>query len=240
MNADRTYRARIVAIAKRPGCDQVFGAGDKGHRFELASHSLDEIALFEEQLGVRLPDEYVRLLTQTGSGAGPYYGLFAPGKVLAEIELWNGIRQKEGGVPPSPSAPFPFLQSDADKICAHDRVNNPETAGRAVWPCDGCIPICCQGCSGISSLITAGEQRGKVWSVDTDGLPIAGWWPEGRAMGMLPQWETTAGKRVIVFQPKRLPLPPSPPTVLQWYESWLERVETDLDDYRDFKLRDPS
>jgi hypothetical protein len=52
--------------------------------------------LFEEQLGVHLPDEYVRLLIEAGSAAGPDYGLFAPGKVLAEIELWNGIHQREG------------------------------------------------------------------------------------------------------------------------------------------------
>jgi hypothetical protein len=240
MSVERTYRARIAAIAKRPGCDQVFGAGDRGHKFELTPHSSDEIALFEEQLGVRLPEEYIRLLMETGSGAGPFYGLFAPGRVLAEIELWNGVSQKESTVSPSASTPFPFLQSDADKICVPETIFHPEAGGRATWPSDGCIPICCEGCSGMSALVTAGELRGKIWAVDTDGLPLAGWWPHARPPGMLPEWKTMAGKRVIGFQPRRLPLPPRPPTFLQWYESWLERVEADLDDYEDFKQRNSS
>jgi hypothetical protein len=46
----------------------VFGAGLKGHRFELTRHSNDEITLLEEQLGIRLPEEYAQVLTETGSG----------------------------------------------------------------------------------------------------------------------------------------------------------------------------
>jgi hypothetical protein len=30
------------------------------------------------------------------------------------------------------------------------------------------------------------------------------------------------------------------PTFLRWYESWLERVEADLDDYKGVKLRNTS
>jgi hypothetical protein len=92
------YRDRIAEIAKRPASDQVFGvfgAGNWGHRFELTRHSLDEIALLEKQLGVHLPEDYRQVLVETGSGAGPYYGLFAPGKILAEIELGSELRQKK-------------------------------------------------------------------------------------------------------------------------------------------------
>jgi hypothetical protein len=83
------HRTRLAAISRRLGSNRVFGAGYKGHHFELTLHSPDEITVFEEQLGVRLPEEYVRLLTETGSGAGPYYGLLAPRKILGrnrEIE----------------------------------------------------------------------------------------------------------------------------------------------------------
>jgi hypothetical protein len=103
-----SYCARLTAISRRLASDQLFGAGLNGHRFEATVHSGDEIALFEEQLGVRLPEEYVWLLTEAGSGAGPYYVLLAPGRVLAEIESLNEVLSREGRRSASPSAPFPF------------------------------------------------------------------------------------------------------------------------------------
>ena len=82
MGNELDYRARIADIAGRTGWYRVFGAGYQGHDFGLTLHSRDEIALFEEQLGVRLPNEYAALLMETGSGAGPYYGLWTPGRNL--------------------------------------------------------------------------------------------------------------------------------------------------------------
>jgi hypothetical protein len=236
-------RTRLAEIAKRPGCDQVFGAGDKGHRFELTLHSPDEIALLEEQLGVRLPQDYAKVLMATGSGAGPYYGLFAPGRILAEIDFWNGIVRKEGGPETSPSAPFPFRQSDADEICSRQKIDPSETLGRATYPCDGCIPICCQGCTLFGVLVTAGEQLGRVWSVNSDGRPNADWRPGVRPPGLLSGLRRDGsyarfGESDRGFVPKPLSSPSMPPTFLQWYGSWLERVETDLDDYRDYMACD--
>jgi hypothetical protein len=239
------YRNRIAEITERPACDQVFGvsgAANWGHRFELTRHSLEEIALLEEQLGVHLPEDYKQLLVGTGSGAGPYYGLFAPGKILAEIELWNGIRSKEDGVLPSPSAPFPFRQSDASEICSRQKIDLSDDLGRATFPSDGCIPLCCQGCTFFSVLVTAGEQLGRVWSVKSDGWPKAEWRPgvrpPGLLGGLLPDGNhARLGQPERGFLPRTLPPVALPPTFLQWYESWLERVETDLDDYRDYKAR---
>jgi hypothetical protein len=243
MGHERTYRARIAEIAGRTGWYRVFGAGYKGHGFELTLHSRDEIALFEEQLGVRLPDEYAGVLMETGSGAGPYYGLWAPGKILAEVEMWNEIRRKKDGVVPSLRAPFPFQQSDADEICSREKIHPSENLGRATFPCDGCIPICCQGCTFFSVLVTSGEQLGKVWSVNSDGWPKAewrlgvrphGWWAGPRLDGNY----APSGEAECRFSPRYLSAPPMPPTFLQWYESWLEAVETDLDDFRDYKAHD--
>jgi hypothetical protein len=244
MSDQLRYRDRIAEIAKRPACDQVFGVlGSEvwGHRFELARHSLDEMGLLEEQLEVYLPEDYKQVLVETGSGAGPYYGLFAPGKILAEIELWNGIRLKEDGVQPRASAPFPFRQSDANEICSRQKIARSENLGRATFPSDGCIPICCQGCTFFSVLVTAGEQLGRVWSVNSDGSP-AEWRPGVRPPGFLPGLRKDGSQTRFKepdrgFVPKHLSAIPSPPTFLQWYESWLERVETDLDDYRDYVSR---
>ena len=175
---------------------------------------------------------------KTGSGAGPYYGLFAPGKILAEIELWSGLRQKEDGVIPSPSAPFPFRQSDANEICSRPKIDPSEDLGRATFLSDGCIPICSQGCTFFSVLVTAGEQIGRVWSVNEDGWPKAEWRPGVRPPGGLSGLKKDGLRDPDKgFVPKRLPVVPMPPTFLQWYEAWLERVEIDLDDYRDSVAR---
>jgi hypothetical protein len=235
MNGGSSYRSRIAAIAQRLGSDPVFGPGLKVPRFELVRHSADEIALFEEQLGVRLPEEYIRVLVETGSGAGPYYGLFAPVKVQAEIESLNEILQKEGRKLPKPNAPFPFQQSDADEICARTTIEASETLGRAVWLADGCVPICDQGCTFSGVLVIAGELRGTIWSVNDDSS-VAEWRPGIRPPGLLAEGSLDSGRFVSSFKPRPLPSPPRPPTFTQWYESWLERLETDLADYANFKL----
>jgi hypothetical protein len=233
-----SYQARIAAIARYPNSDLVFRAGQTGHCFELTRHSPDEITLFEEQLGVRLPEEYVQLLLETGSGAGPYCGLFPPGKVLAEIESLKDIVERKGRALPSPSAPFPFQQSDADEIRLRCEIGPSETLGKAVWPTNGCIPICDHGCTFLSALVTAGDQRGKVWSLNNDGA-IAEWRPGTRPPGLLPEGSFQSGHFVTCFVPRTLASPPRPPTFIQWYESWLEQMEIDLDDYSVFKLKDP-
>jgi hypothetical protein len=232
-----SYRSRIAAIATRASSDQVFGAGLKGHRFELTRHSNDEITLLEEQLGIQLPEEYAQVLTETGSGAGPYYGLFPPGKILQEIESLKQILLRVGIKAPCPSAPFPFQQADADEICARGTIERSEPLGKAYWLSDGCIPICSQGCTFFSALVTAGELRGKVWSLNDDGA-IAEWRPGVRPPGLLPDGSYSSGRFVIEFAPRPLPTPPRPPTFIQWYESWLERLEIDLDDYNHFKSQD--
>jgi hypothetical protein len=245
MRYEPRYQVRIAEIAKRPACGQVFGvfgAGNWGHRFELTRHSLDEIVLLEEQLGVHLPEDYKQILLETGSGAGPYYGLFAPGRILAEIELWRGIRLEEDGVLPSPTAPFPFRQSDANEICLRRKIDPSDDLGRATYPSDGCIAICCHGCTFFSVLVTAGEQLGRVWGVNSDGWPKAEWRPAERPPGLLggllpDGTHVRVGQSERGFLPRTLSPLPTPPTFLQWYESWLERVETDLDDYRDYKAR---
>jgi SMI1 / KNR4 family (SUKH-1) len=227
-----SYQSRIAGFATRAGSDKVFGAG---HRFELTRHSPAQILLFEEQLGVRLPEEYVQVLTETGSGAGPYYGLFPPGKVLQEIE--NLMHDSAEGIELArPSAPFPFRQADADAICARLKIDR-QAPGKAAWLSNGCIPLCTQGCTFHNALVTAGELRGRVWSVNDDGSP-AEWAPAQRPPGLLPEGSVISGKYVVEFMPRPLPAPPTPPTFLQWYESWLERVEIDLDDYSRYKSED--
>lgn len=214
----------------------MFGATPKAHSFQLTKHSREEIALFEEQLGVGLPDEYVHVLTETGSGTGPDYGLLPPQEVLANIQIFSKVVIEEGRPLPKPGAAFPFQQSDADEI-ARRAGDGTEYSGKAIWLSNGCIPISYQGCTGWNALATAGEQRGKIWEVNDDGK-VADWWPSRGARGwLLPEGSFESGRWIPTFMPRSLAAIPSPPTVLQWYESWLERMETDLDDYAEFLRR---
>src|SRR5262249_45956024 len=141
-----------------------------------------EIAEFEEQLGVRLPDDYVELLVETGSGAGPYCGLLSPTEVLAVIQDLSEIRKELTGEVLRPIAPFPFRQSDADEFCLHEFTER--RFKETTWTSDGYVPICNQGCTFYDALVTSGELVGTVWSFNYE-LRSERWWPAGRPPGLL-------------------------------------------------------
>jgi hypothetical protein len=207
----QSYRRRVADIAKKKGSVEVFGACQwSGHCFVHIQHSSDEIESLEKELGVRLPEEYVQFLTEVGSGAGPYYGLFPPAKILSEISCRKSA---------IPSATFPFQKSDAEAIRSRLDNHDSDAFGEAPWLCEGCIPICEHGCTLYSVLVTSGELRGTGWDVNDDGA-VAQWQPAGRPPGL-----PVPRSRFV-----SLPEPPCPPTFLQWYESWIERLETDLPD----------
>ena len=54
---------------------KVFGASKHKYQFE-ARADMTEIRAFEQKHGLKLPENYVRVLTELGSGAGTYYGLY--------------------------------------------------------------------------------------------------------------------------------------------------------------------
>jgi hypothetical protein len=217
---ESSYQRRMDEIAKRPASQEVFGAhGKSGHHFVLTRHSKSEVAHLEDQLGVCLPEEYAQFLIEVGSGAGPSYGLFSPAKMLDEIRNLNSDLEKGTHVP-SPNAVFPLHESDAREIRRRLDNHDPDPFAEAGWLCDGCVPICFHGCTFWTALVTAGKLCGTVWDVacyeGTDGQ----WLPASRPTGVL-----NSARRI-----ESLPALPSPPTFLQWYASWLERVETELPD----------
>jgi hypothetical protein len=237
MRTEAECQAAIIAIRKQRGSDKVFGAsGKSGHNFELTPASAGEIERLEKELSVKLPPEYSRLLMECGWGAGPYYGLYCPSRVLREVRSLNDNLAANDKLA-HPNLDFPFRKGDA--LIVLQRMGNHESEPylRASWLCDGCIPIGEQGCTGYNVLVTAGELRGTIWSVNDDGA-VAQWWPGGRPPGLLGEGSFNSGRFVPTFVPRSLPAIPSPPTLPQWYGSWLERVETDLDDYAEFVRRE--
>ena len=59
---------------------KVFGASKHKYQFDVRT-DMAEIRAFEQKHGLKLPENYVRVLTELGSGAGPYYGLYPVSKL---------------------------------------------------------------------------------------------------------------------------------------------------------------
>jgi hypothetical protein len=82
-------RERVVALGVQPASSEVFGS--RGHRWVLEEPlTEDGLAELEEQMGVRLPEEYRTFLRHvTAGGAGPAYGLFPVRRVQGRWR-WEG------------------------------------------------------------------------------------------------------------------------------------------------------
>src|SRR5262245_45385533 len=82
MSSPDPYRKIAEDLSRlRAAKVEVFGSG--AHRFDLrAPLSPPELAAFEERHQVKLPEDYREFLIRVGrGGAGPYYGLFALGRM---------------------------------------------------------------------------------------------------------------------------------------------------------------
>jgi hypothetical protein len=213
------YRSIVESLRERGGSDRLFGAGATfGHRFDLYRPSRDEIAQLEEELGVELPPDFARFLLECGSGAGPYYGIFPPSRILEEFRALNEDLPSSSE-PGNPGLDFALSKADAQLVVERILEDHPEPRLRAPWPADGAIPICDQGCGGYNVLVTARELRGTVWGV-FENVDLAWWWPAERPVGVVQPG----------FKPRPLPPLAAPPSFREWYESWLERATVDLED----------
>ena len=179
---------------------QIFGADM--HKYESTRPTLSEVERLEEQIGTRLPREYRAWLLEVGYGAGPYYGLFSPCQIEAELRYHeavgsNGDVIDAAGITPSHIAHY------------QEKVRSAGSYFGLAITADsfrGAIPIGHQGCNGYSHLIVAGPQQGTVFGecCDLIGDPwtaAAAFWPDS-------------------FSPD-LPARRQPLSFLQWIEDWL-------------------
>lgn len=187
----KKVRDQLGFLSKHPGVP-VFGK--EKHLFHSTTHSRSEIECFEQRIGIRLPEDFREFLRTIGSGAGPYYGILSPTKILVEIQSFEGAQ-------PNPALPF-FLNSN-DVASIGKRPELP----RSSWPCDGCIPICHQGCAYYSVLVTSGECRGTMWDVAAHDLDEALWLPARRPPGLMQS-------SYLSFAP----------TFWDWYTAWINNI----------------
>lgn len=209
---------------------QVFGANL--HKYESHPLSNAELEHLEGELGVRLPAGYPNFLLEIGYGAGPYYGLYGPERILNEIDedfSWDEELLPEPYRLPEPSRPFPFGREQAEecwRIMGERRsaIFQTETEGYA----DGCIPICFEGCTFMSMLVTAGDLVGSVWSCYNDDCISYNLAPLPPGILQTKRLKSTMSWENLWMKPNWEPALSPEPTFLQWYNAWLDRCLSDL------------
>ena len=138
--------------------------GAYSHQYKLAAPAGEEaIRKFEEQQGVRLPEEYRDFLMFIGNGgAGPYYGLYGLKALEDDLSDSRGLRRCRSLEEP---VIYPKMSEEE-----WDRIVNPESRqkGEKVYPYTGVLPIGTQGCTLMTGLMLTGPYRGQVVYYDND------------------------------------------------------------------------
>ena len=125
---------------------RTFGSG--WHHFAAnPPSSREDIARFENQWAILLPDDFKYFLTTEGNGAaGPYYG-------ISPLQDWSQ----------------PWEESRFSSIFLSQSFE--PTAAREAGLCPGAIRICNAGCEHYILLIVSGQHAGQVWhDAASDGL----------------------------------------------------------------------
>lgn len=199
-------RALLDDLARLRAADRAFALfGAETHSYQL--HRVvpeEEVAKFEKDFEVALPDDYRQFLTEVGNGgAGPYYGVFALGEM---DDGWTYKFWKEQVDVGDLSKPFPHTGpwNDLSRKPDCDREGSEED--ERLWEefeqryydlanFNGAIPICHLGCARRQWLVITGPETGNVWC---DDLADYG--------GLYPLSENGATR--ITFY--------------QWYRNWLD------------------
>ncbi len=203
---------------------QVFGA--YSHQYKSIHLSESKIRAVEAELGVRLPEEYRRFLQVIGYGAGPYYGLYGPDEILSDLRaLKNGsygesIRIQEA------SKPFPITPAQAD-VCYRTMSEGRRASIEVDWPTDGYIPICNEGCTFLTCLVTAGELVGTLWSYAMYESDFNRSFPIDWNLAPLPPGITSVHN--FSDEPLWHQALSASPTFLEWYNAWLDQCLEDLE-----------
>lgn len=131
-----------------------FGANVHNYQWNPPA-SIKEIEAFEQEIGVKLPEEYRDFLLLAGDGgAGPFYGLFSLKEIRGWLD-WEIQPQKNPWLYPGLTIPEEEEQ---------DGIPEWEECRR------GCIPIGSQGDSYFTYLLVTGPNRGQVVYIEDDLL----------------------------------------------------------------------
>lgn len=155
-DGDRIPRlaSKIADLVAKDTKMTTFGAAD-GHRYRMhALLSGEDLARFEREFDVRLPQDYADFLTQIGNGGiGPYYGLCS----LKESVSDDPAHQCRNFL----ASPFPLTKhfnpfGDDQNVPDSVLFNDSYICGSIVLSHEGCGYYC--------RLVTTGPQAGQVWA----------------------------------------------------------------------------
>ncbi|GAA2890786.1 hypothetical protein Acy02nite_74050 [Actinoplanes cyaneus] len=148
---------KLAVARESPVAAQVFGATN--HQFRLGAR-LPEIVVaeFEERHEVELPAAYRRFLVELGNGgAGPGYGLTPLEEACGRC------------LPGHLSRPSPYLPGRDYECDWVIRYEEPWGVDSVFLP--GTLNVADHGCSLNTRLTTTGPARGRLFDVDSGGLP---------------------------------------------------------------------
>ncbi len=152
MTRDDVHQA--LARLRNSASPADYEAKAHGYRLHPPLSEAEALAV-EERLGVRLPAEYREYVTLIGDGgAGPGFGLHSLRELMAK-----GVkaRRKSRDDLADPSRPFgrPATVREASRLGG--------------FPTHGVIVLCDTDCAGGCCLVTAGLERGWVWTYSNIG-----------------------------------------------------------------------
>lgn len=162
-------RALIAELHRLDPDLRMFGASTHRYRFREPLGER-ELAAFEAEHGVTIPDGFRRYLSRLGNGgAGPFYGILPLGHIEGgEWEEGDGVvGQLAEAFPhagpwnlPDELGEPPDFDSDEAEFAWHEKVDRVLYAPRLM---NGAFPICEHGDAYRTVLVVSGPERGRVW-----------------------------------------------------------------------------
>ena len=160
-NRLKDIKSKLKKLKKRDKKLKVFGADS--HKYKSKKVSEEKLTKFEKNLGIVLPEEFKHFLLQIGTGAGPDYGIFKFKRMKQELEIWKKYLLQQDA-----NKPFDLLNTDAEALIKKKIKNEEEFYYKRLKTANGILPIATEGCTYYFYLVVTGEQKGKIWGIDTN------------------------------------------------------------------------
>lgn len=167
-------KTKLIEAKKADNYCKVFGANS--HNYHVGQPAtIKEVAEFEEKFAVQLPECYKAFITQVGNGgngesgsaAGPFYGIYPLGKNAGEIlEYPEHYLSKECII--YPKMTDAFWQSLTKEIDENHAITDEEYEKELGIIYAGILPIGSQGCTFLHGIILNGPFKGRIVNLDVD------------------------------------------------------------------------